>query len=763
MVTSFPFIRFTHCMRRFLFGFLTGVIIMTIPTGWALHRARTGFYDVPSDQWYTNAVSEMKDRGLFSGYPDGSFRPGNYVNRAELAVVLQQLLKNIEEPTSKAPLGLSSPPPSSSPSPSASPPASPPSSVSNSVYGTPLRESLNFITTSLSSSAGAIFSNLETNVSSSSVVGVNHEVVSESYGLLFNALAEAGERDAFEKEYQFFKRYLLSDRNLVYWKLKEDLTPYGQANATIDDLKIIKGLLRGFEKFGASAYRDTALAMGQAMKQHGLKEGALTSSISWDSNGTYSDEHLILGYADFAAMKKLEAYDHDWKEIRKKTLEIVEGGFLSSHLFADRYNFSQHQYESDASSHMIFQAYVAEHLMLGGEWDLSKKLLKFLKQEFTQRGKIFGRYTQEGQPAVSYEDLAVYAITARAALLADDQEFAQALIDKILKLQMKDASSPRRGAFLWGANETVYAFSQLNALYTLALFRNTNLVPRPLAENLTGPSPSPSPSSITVPPPSPPSPPPVITTQNYVLWHMSDIFYGSHHTGDLTTVVNDMDTIPWNDALIAGDMSGDGSAFNFQTMKNVFLNESNHSWSAFHFLAGNHEYQCDSPPASGCLNNYKTYITSQLRYTFDRGNIHFIVMSTDDGSYKMSDATMTWLRNEVAQNQGKIIVLATHQMPHLFPGMDRILNDLGIDLWLFGHAHCKHGDASCNRHGALGDFYQQAETTFVDAGYIGNMESRYLIFTEGSSEVRILSRGHRNAAFQSSLAHTVTLRHAFSR
>ncbi|MBI2638614.1 S-layer homology domain-containing protein [Candidatus Peregrinibacteria bacterium] len=737
-------------MRRFLLGFFAGIAVMTIPIGWAFHRA--SFFDVPHNAWYSEAVADMKSRGLFDGYPDGSFRPANYVNRAELAVVLQQLLKNIEgEEIAQSTVSFASP--SSQPQPQPSSSSSP---VYNTVYETPFSDSLAFINTQLSSSSGAVFSNLQTNISSSSVVGVNHEVVSESYGLLFNALAEGGKKDEFEKSYQFFKRYILSDRNLAYWKLKEDLTPYGYANATIDDLKIIKGLLRGFEKFGTAAYRDTALAMGQALKQHGLRNGVLTSSISWDSNGTYADEHLILGYADFEAMKKLQSYDQEWKEIRKKTIEIVKNGRLESRLFSDRYNFSTGQYESDASLHMIFQAYVSEHLMLGGEWDYSKKLLKFMKDEFTRRGKIFGRYTAAGQPAVNYEDLAVYAIAARAALLADDKTFAQALIDKILDLQIKNASSPRRGAFLWSENEIVYAFSQLNALYTIALFRNTNLVPQPFS----APSGDAAASGI---PPSPPGPPPVITDQNFVLWHMSDIYYGSHHNRDLTTMVNDMDTIAWNDALIAGDISGNGSAENFQAMKNIFMTESNHPWSAFHFLAGNHEYQCGEAPEQGCLDNYKSIITANLRYTFDRGNIHFIVMSTDDGKYKLSDATMAWLRSEIAQNQNKIIALATHQMPHAFEGMDQILNEFGIDLWLFGHAHCKHGDPSCTRHGAFGDFYQQAETTFVDAGYIGNMESRYLIFTNGSNQARILSRNHKNAAFQSQHEHTVTLRYPFSK
>ncbi len=445
-------------MRRFVFGFIVGVAVMTIPIGWAFYRA--SFYDVPQNVWYSDAVRDMKARGLFAGYPDGSFRPANPVNRAELAVVLQQLLKNIASSPS--------PPPQSSS-------LSQSSQTFNAVYETPFSESLSFINAQLSSPSGAVFSNLQTTIPSSSVVGVNHEVVSESYGLLFNALAESGKQDEFEKAYQFFKKYILSDRNLAYWKLKEDLTPYGYANATIDDLKIVKGLLRGFEKFGTAAYRDTALAIGQALKRHGLRNGVLTSSISWDSNGTYTDEHLILGYADFEAMKKLQNYDQEWKEIRKKTMEIVKNGRLESGLFADRYNFSTGRYESDSSLHMIFQVYVAEHLFLGGEWNYSKKLLKFLKEEFVRRGKIFGRYTVAGQPAVNYEDLAVYAIAARAALLADDKTFAQALIDKILNLQIKNVSSPRRGAFLWSENEIVYSFSQLNAFYTIALFKSLNI------------------------------------------------------------------------------------------------------------------------------------------------------------------------------------------------------------------------------------------------------------------------------------------------
>jgi hypothetical protein len=603
---------------------------------------------------------------------------------------------------------------------------------------------------------------------------VNDEVLSESLGLAFNGLAYADERDLFAREFQFFKQYLLAPNKLVIWKLNANLTPYQLANATIDDLRIVKGLLRGYERFGVAEYRDTALSMANALKQYATRNNILVSHVSWNQSGQTSPaDHLILGYADFEAMKMLIPYDAAWNTILANTVAIVKGGQYGNGLFQDRYRFGGNYYDHDDAQLSIFQAYVLEHLAAAGETTAAQPLLIFFKNEWEDRGRIFGRYTSGAHPSVSYEDLSVYAILARAALLLNENTFASQLMGKILSLQITNSSSQNLGAFLWSENELVYAFSQLNALHTVARFRETVIQPSSPPQPVGGTSgssasspPPPLPPSVTVPPATP-GPAPTITAQNYVVWHMSDIYYGSHHIPDFTSMVNDMDTLTWHDAVIAGDMSGDGSVTNFNGMKNVVQTESSHPWSDFHFLAGNHEYNCGGPPAQGCLDNYKSLINPNLRYTFDRGNIHFIVMSTDGERHRMSNETMAWLQNEVATNQGKILVLLTHHMPHALgnttPRAQEILDSLGIDLWLFGHAHCKHGDASCTRHGAYGDFYQQGETTFVDAGYIGNMESRYIIFTEGSNQVRVLSRSHRNASFQSSLEHTVTLRSPFAR
>lgn len=48
------------------------------------------FPDVASDRWSNNAVSTAETAGIISGYPDGTFRPGNKITRAEFATIAAQ-------------------------------------------------------------------------------------------------------------------------------------------------------------------------------------------------------------------------------------------------------------------------------------------------------------------------------------------------------------------------------------------------------------------------------------------------------------------------------------------------------------------------------------------------------------------------------------------------------------------------------------------------------------------------------------------------
>lgn len=46
------------------------------------------FWDVQKNHWAYDAIYEMADRGIISGYPDGSFRPNDPVTRAEFAKIM---------------------------------------------------------------------------------------------------------------------------------------------------------------------------------------------------------------------------------------------------------------------------------------------------------------------------------------------------------------------------------------------------------------------------------------------------------------------------------------------------------------------------------------------------------------------------------------------------------------------------------------------------------------------------------------------------
>lgn len=76
-------------MKKVLLSFLAGVLIILIPSALALS---TMFSDVSEDEWYSGAVTSLSDKSIIEGYEDGTFRPTENVNRAELAVIIDRLI-----------------------------------------------------------------------------------------------------------------------------------------------------------------------------------------------------------------------------------------------------------------------------------------------------------------------------------------------------------------------------------------------------------------------------------------------------------------------------------------------------------------------------------------------------------------------------------------------------------------------------------------------------------------------------------------------
>lgn len=52
------------------------------------------FRDVPAKYWGANAISQVSDAGLVTGFPDGSFRPEDKITRAQALVILAKALQS---------------------------------------------------------------------------------------------------------------------------------------------------------------------------------------------------------------------------------------------------------------------------------------------------------------------------------------------------------------------------------------------------------------------------------------------------------------------------------------------------------------------------------------------------------------------------------------------------------------------------------------------------------------------------------------------
>lgn len=75
-------------------SFFSGVIL----------NAKTDFFpDVPSNAWFHQYVSAIKDWGVISGNDDGTFAPQNNINRAEFSKMLYLYDKRVDEKIDQIP------------------------------------------------------------------------------------------------------------------------------------------------------------------------------------------------------------------------------------------------------------------------------------------------------------------------------------------------------------------------------------------------------------------------------------------------------------------------------------------------------------------------------------------------------------------------------------------------------------------------------------------------------------------------------------
>ncbi|MDX9916645.1 MAG: S-layer homology domain-containing protein [Gudongella sp.] len=75
--------------------------IAVLSLGYELADYEGGFSDVDEADWFAPYVQAAVDNGLFEGYPDGTFKPNQEINRQEMAVVAGRAAVKAEVVTSE--------------------------------------------------------------------------------------------------------------------------------------------------------------------------------------------------------------------------------------------------------------------------------------------------------------------------------------------------------------------------------------------------------------------------------------------------------------------------------------------------------------------------------------------------------------------------------------------------------------------------------------------------------------------------------------
>ncbi|AQQ54030.1 hypothetical protein [Planococcus lenghuensis] len=216
--------------------------------------------------------------------------------------------------------------------------------------------------------------------------------LSESIGLYMQYLVEAGDAEAFAGQFRRLQEAFITEEQggtFVRWVLYEN----SNVNALIDDMRLIRVLREGAERFGEPAYRELADRLASTLLRLQQTESYPVDYYDWSIG--QPAQRITLSYLIDDPSGTVGGQD---------LLENVDETEL---FFPEYYDFQQGNYVKNDEVHMIDQLLIAINRADKGL--SSDRFDDWLLTEWNTEGKVFGRYDRNSlQATVPYESLAVY-------------------------------------------------------------------------------------------------------------------------------------------------------------------------------------------------------------------------------------------------------------------------------------------------------------------------------------------------------------------
>lgn len=318
-----------------------------------------------------------------------------------------------------------------------------------------------FVAKHMMSSEGGVFTNLRDDLPETEHQAANHQMLSESTGLMMLYAVQMNNRNLFDNQLSFLQRRLLAEKGYVRWRYSPKYEPT-DVNAAVDDLRIARALLEADQLWGIEEVRRIVKGISKTLLDGNVRKDYMFDHYDWKYKSR--SDRATISYMDIHAMGMLAEFDKKWESVRNNSLQLVKKASLGNGLFKT-YWIPDQGYSSTGTINMIDSLYTALYLAEEGE-DVSATI-RFLKQEWSRHnGKIPSVYAEDGSVRETFESPSVYALAVQLLERKNEHELAEQLKRRMNAFAVQRASSPNFGGFVEEKDNSAFSFDQLQVLLT---------------------------------------------------------------------------------------------------------------------------------------------------------------------------------------------------------------------------------------------------------------------------------------------------------
>jgi hypothetical protein len=270
----------------------------------------------------------------------------------------------------------------------------------------------------------------------------------------------------FDITWRITKRYFLSPRGYLYWRINRRTLSQDDSTSLLDSLRVAYSLIRAYETFTDERYLKDGIHIAENIIRFNTYNNYLVDYF--DGRTENSSRSISLFYLNLKMLSKISQYIPGFKALYGGSKKILEGAIkISSGFFPTEYNISSDRYYIPSKVNMIEQAYIAMNI---GDYNSIKPFVSFIDREMEERGKICNSYYWSGKEATVDESPGVYMSLSLLFLNLGVRERADMFFSKIQRFKSEDYG------FGDYKNRDFYVFDQLKALILLASIKEYDII-----------------------------------------------------------------------------------------------------------------------------------------------------------------------------------------------------------------------------------------------------------------------------------------------